>query len=191
MTQTTTERLCSFEEYLTCDDGTDSRYELVDGKLERMNPPTFRHLLISDFIQDNFKAQINRLSLHWLCFREAGVRTGWRKSRLPDVYVVTAEQVMEFLDESTVCQSAPMLVVEVVSPDSVKRDYRYKRSEYAALEIPEYWIVDPIESKITILLLEDGLYEEKEFSGSQQIVSATFPEIALTVEQVLAAGNVG
>ncbi len=191
MTQTTTERLYSFEEYLTYDDGTDSRYELVDGKLERMNPPTFRHLLISDFIQENFKAEINRLSLPWLCFREAGVRTGWRKSRLPDVYVVTAEQVMEFLDESAVCQSAPMLVVEVVSPDSVKRDYRYKRSEYAALEIPEYWIVDPIESKITILLLSEGLYEEKEFTRNQQIMSATFPEMALTVEQILAAGNVG
>lgn len=191
MTQTTTERLYSFEEYLTYEDGTDSRYELVDGKLERMNPPTFRHLLISDFLQDNFKAEINRLGLPWLCFREAGVRTGWRKSRLPDVYVVTAQQVIKFLDESAVCQSAPMLVVEVVSPDSVKRDYRYKRSEYAALEIPEYWIVDPIESKITILLLSEGLYEEKQFSGSQQIVSATFPEIGLTVEQVLAAGNVG
>lgn len=191
MTQTTTERLYSFEEYLTYDDGTDNRYELVDGKLELMNPPTFRHLLISDFIQDNFQAEINRLSLPWLCFREAGVRTGWRKSRLPDVYVVRAEQVMEFLDESAVCQSAPILVVEVVSPDSVKRDYRHKRSEYAALEIPEYWIVDPIKSKITILLLEEGLYEEKEFSGIQQIVSATFPEIALTVEQVLAAGNIG
>ncbi|MEH2062325.1 MAG: Uma2 family endonuclease [Nostoc sp.] len=191
MTQTTTERLYSFEEYLTYDDGTDSRYELVDGKLELRNPPPFRHLLISKFIELAFKAEIKGLSLPWLCFREAGVRTGWRKSRLPDVYVVMAEQVIEFLDESAVCQSAPMLVVEVVSPDSVKRDYRYKRSEYAALEIPEYWIVDPIESKITILLLSEGLYEEKEFSGSQLIVSATFPEIALTVEQVLAAGNVG
>ena len=189
MTQTT-ERLYSFEEYLTYDNGTDSRYELVDGKLELMNPPTFRHLLISDFIQDNFKAEIKRLSLPWLCFKEAGVRTGWRKSRLSDVYVVTTEQVMEFLDESAVCQTAPILVVEVVSLDSVKRDYRHKRSEYAALEIPEYWIVDPIKSKITILLLEEGLYEEQEFSGNQQIVSATFPKIALTVEQVLAAGNV-
>ncbi|AFY35378.1 Uma2 family endonuclease [Calothrix sp. PCC 7507] len=190
MTQTTTERLYSFEEYLVYDDGSDNRYELVDGKLELMNPPTFRHILISKFIELAFDTEINRLSLPWLCFREAGVRTGWRKSRLPDVYVVTAEQVMEYLDKLAVCQSAPILVVEVVSLDSVKRDYRYKRSEYAALEIPEYWIVDPIESKITILLLSEGLYEEKEFSDSEQIVSATFPEMALTVEQVLAAGKI-
>ncbi|MEM7715322.1 MAG: hypothetical protein AAF349_17380 [Cyanobacteria bacterium P01_A01_bin.68] len=33
------------------DDGTDNRYELIDGKLEFMNPPTFRHLLITKFIE--------------------------------------------------------------------------------------------------------------------------------------------
>ena len=38
---------------------------------------------------------------------------------------------------------APLLVVEVVSPGKVNedRDYRYKRSEYAARGISEYWIV--------------------------------------------------
>jgi Uma2 family endonuclease len=189
MTSTITEHLYSFEEYLTYDDGTDNRYELVDGKLEFMNPPTFRHLLIAKFIEIFLDAEINRLDLPWLCLREAGIRTGWRKSRLCDVCVVATEQVMEFLDESAVCQSPPLLVVEVVSPESVKRDYRYKRSEYAALEIAEYWIIDPIESKVTVLLWEEGLYEEREFAGNQQIVSRSFPELVVTVEEVLAAGN--
>ncbi|NEO97258.1 MAG: Uma2 family endonuclease [Symploca sp. SIO2E9] len=190
MTAKIVEGLLSFEEYLNYDDGTDNRYELVDGRLELVNPPTFRHLLIADFIQDSFKAEINRLGLPWLCFREAGIRTGWRKSRLADVYVVTAEQVREFLDQSAVCQTPPLLAVEVVSPESVKRDYRYKRSEYAALEIPEYWIIDPKENKITLLLLNEGLYEETNFTGNQSLVSQTFPELSLTVEQVLAAGSI-
>ncbi|NJM21624.1 MAG: Uma2 family endonuclease [Richelia sp. RM2_1_2] len=190
MTQTTTKSLYSFEEYLTYDDGTDNRYELINGTLETKIITTFRHILITDLIEQNFKAQIKKLKLPWMCFREAGIRTGWRKSRLSDVYVVTSEQVMEFLDQSAVCQSPPLLVVEVVSPESVKRDYRYKRSEYAALEIPEYWIVDPIESKVTVLLLEEGLYEDTEFISNQTIVSRTFSELDLTVEQVLAAGNI-
>jgi len=185
-----TEHLYSFEEYCHYDDGTDNRYELVDGRLEIVNPPTFRHLLISDFIRDALKAEIARLGLPWLCFKEAGVRTGWRKSRLTDVYVVTAEQVMELLDESAICDTPPLLVVEVVSHDSSKRDYRYKRSEYAALEIPEYWIVDPIENKITVLLLEEGLYEETVFVNNQTIISPTFPELSLTAEQILKAGNI-
>lgn len=191
MISQTTERLFSFEEYLTYIDGTDNRYELVDGKLEIMNPPTFRHLLIAKFIEQLFDAEINRLSLSWLCFREAGIRTGWRKSRLSDVYVVTAEQIAEFIDQSAVCQTPPLLAVEVVSPESINRDYRYKRSEYAALEIPEYWIVDPIDAKVTVLLWEEGLYEQTEFTGSQQIISRTLPELSITVEQVLAAGNIG
>jgi Uma2 family endonuclease len=191
MTVTTAKRLYSFEEYLAFDDGTDNRYELVDGRLELMNPPTFRHLLIAKFIEQIFDAEIKRLSLPWLCFKEAGIRTGWRKSRLSDLYIVPVEQVRDFLDRSAVAEIPPLLAVEVVSPESVSRDYRYKRSEYAALEIPEYWIVDPMESKVTVLLWEEGLYEETVFIGNQNIVSRTFPELTLTVEQVLAAGNIG
>ncbi|XWK90797.1 MAG: Uma2 family endonuclease [Phormidium sp.] len=185
------EKLFTFEQYLAYDDGTDNRYELVDGRLELMNPPTFRHLLIVDFLHDNFQAEIKRLGLPWVCFREAGIRTGWRKSRLSDLYIVPVEQVRDFLDRSAVTEIPPLLAVEVVSPESVSRDYRFKRSEYAALEIPEYWIVDPMKSKVTVLLWEEGLYEETVFMGNQNIVSRTFPELTLTVEQVLAAGNIG
>ena len=187
----TSDRLYSFEEYLAYDDGTGNRYELVDGRLELVNPPTFRHLLIAKFIEQVLDAEIGHRNLPWLCLREAGIRTGWRKSRLTDVYVVTINQVAASLDQSAICQTPPLLAVEVVSPESVNRDYRYKRSEYAALEIPEYWIVDPIESRVTVLLLEEGLYEETVFTGSQEIVSQAFPELSLTVEQILAAGNIG
>ncbi|MEA5532471.1 hypothetical protein [Crocosphaera sp. XPORK-15E] len=45
MSLQTTEKLYSFEDYCTYDDGTDNRYELVEGKLDLMNSPTFRHLL--------------------------------------------------------------------------------------------------------------------------------------------------
>ena len=190
MTFTAT-KLFSFEEYLAYDDGTNTRYELVNGQLEPMNPPTFRHLFISKYVEQRLDAEIKRLSLPWFCLREAGVRTGWRKLRLTDVYVLTADQIAGMLDQSAVCQTSPLLVVEVVSPDSVKRDYRHKRSEYAALEIPEYWIVDPLESKVSVLLWNDGLYEETVFVGSQGIASRTFPELQLTVEQVLATGNGG
>lgn len=191
MTSTTTQNLLTFEEYLAYKDDTDNRYELVDGRLELMNPPTFRHILIAKFIEGQLDGEIRRLGLPWLCFREAGIRTGWRKSRLADVCVVAAEQVTDMLDESAVCQTPPLLSVEIISPESIKRDYRYKRSEYAALEIPEYWIVDPLEGKVTVLLLEEGLYEESVFTGKQCIASRTFPELTVSVEQVLAAGKIG
>jgi Uma2 family endonuclease len=179
----------TFEEYLNYDDGTGFHYELVDGRLELMNPPIIEHFLIGKFLERLLDAEIKRLNSSWLSFRETGVRTGRNKSRLTDLSVVTLEQARELVNASAVFQSPPLLIIEVVSPESVKRDYRYKRSEYAALEVPEYWIVDPLEVKVSVLLLEDGLYEEIVFTDSQQIVSRTFPELNISVDQVFAAGN--
>lgn len=189
MNPSTATALLSFEDYIAYDDGTENRYELVDGELVAMTPPTFRHMLIAKFIERYLEAEIARLGLDWFCFREAGVRTGVRKSRLTDVYVLPPEQVSGLMNRVAIAQTPPLLAVEVVSPDSITRDYRYKRTEYAALEIPEYWIVDPLESKVTVLTFNEGLYDETVFLGDQPLVSRTFPELSLTVEQILAAGN--
>jgi Uma2 family endonuclease len=45
-------------------------------------------------------------------------------------------------------------VVEVVSPDDPDRDLVDKRIDYEQAGIPEYWIVDPRDSTITVLGLE-------------------------------------
>ena len=84
------------------------------------------------------------------------------------------------------------MVVEVVSPGKVNedRDYRYKRSEYAARGISEYWVVDADKARIILLTLVDGLYEEAVFQGTDIILSVTFPMLNLTAAQVLTAGQV-
>lgn len=190
MTTTTSTSLYSFEEYLQQNIDPDNRYELVDGKLELMNPPTFRHILIAKFLERELDREINRLKLPWLAIREGGIRTGWRKSRIADVYVVEREQVVNSLDESGVLFVPPLLVIEVVSPESIKRDYRYKRSEYAAIGINEYWIVDPIEQQVTVLVLDEGLYEETVFTFEQKLVSPALTEINLTPKQIFAAEDI-
>jgi Uma2 family endonuclease len=189
MTLSTAAPPLTFEDYVAYDDGSENRYELVDGELVAMTPPTFRHMLIAKFIEQCLDAEIARLGLGWLCFREAGVRTGVRKSRLTDVYVLSPEQVSGLVNRAAIAQTPPLLAVEVVSPDSITRDYRYKRTEYAALEIPEYWIVDPLESRVTVLVFNEGLYDETVFGGDQVLVSRTLPQLTLTVEQILAAGE--
>lgn len=149
-----------------------------------MPPPTGQHADIVDLLEDIFKAEIRRLNLDWAVrLGTIGIRTMELKTRFPDLSIITAEQGQPIRLKAAVLKSPPLLVVEVVSPESIKRDYRYKRSEYAVLEIPEYWVVEPLEA--TVLLLVEGLYEETEFKGNQQIISQTFPELALTVEQVL------
>jgi Uma2 family endonuclease len=56
-------------------------------------------------------------------------------------------------------------------------------------QIQEYWIVDPLTNKVTVFTLIEELYEPVEFFGTQCIQSQIFPELELTVEQVLTAEN--
>jgi Uma2 family endonuclease len=84
--------------------------------------------------------------------------------------------------------SPPSLVVEVVSPKQENRDYRYKRSEYAARGILEYWIVDPTIQKVTVLELVEGLYEERGYVGEEQISSKVLGDLDLTASRVLRGG---
>jgi Uma2 family endonuclease len=81
----------------------------------------------------------------------------------------------------------PILVVEVVSPSTKTDDYRFKLSEYSVLDIPEYWIVDPLEEKVTICNLNNGLYNLTEYQDNQLIQSPIFLDLKLTATQILLA----
>ncbi|NJN73323.1 MAG: Uma2 family endonuclease [Limnothrix sp. RL_2_0] len=174
----------SFEEYCQYDDGTNTRYELENGYLQAMTPPSFRHILIADKLGDILKLEIIRLGLPLYCLREAGLRILYEKSRIADLMVISKDKVMEKLDGAGIYQATPSLVVEIVSPESVTRDYRYKRSEYATIGVPEYWIVDPKEGKVTVLVFNEGLYDETVFVGEEKIVSPQFLELDI-LPQVL------
>ena len=195
MTQTPTLNL-TFEEYLTYDDGRDNRYELVDGELVMVPLPTADHSDAIDLLSDTFKAEISRQETPWIVKRDVGVYTGINpvtgkeRSRTPDLCVMTQAQWTELKADKTksaVLRTPPLIAVEVVSPGSKKTDYESKESEYSRVGIPEYWIVDLMKSKVSVLLLQSGRYSRSEFQGSRQIVSPTFPELALTAEQVLTA----
>lgn len=55
----------------------------------------------------------------------------------------------------------PDLAVEIVSPDSIDRDYNPKRQKYEVAGVAEYWIIDEIEETVTLLRLgADGKYHE-------------------------------
>jgi Uma2 family endonuclease len=50
-------------------------------------------------------------------------------------------------------EGPPDLAVEIVSPDSVDRDYKKKRLLYEKSGVREYWIVDEIKQTVTLLRL--------------------------------------
>lgn len=184
----------AFEEYLAYDDGTDTRHELVDGELVPMSLGTGKHGGIAEFLNDQFRDQIKHRELPWTSKQMiVGVRSprgrNWDTSRIPDVTVLTVAQWEAMSDREAVInlnEPPPILVVEVVSPSTKTDDYRSKRAEYGLLEIFEYWIVDPLEAKITLCILKHQFYDSTEFRVDDLIQSPTFPNLNLTAAQILA-----
>jgi Uma2 family endonuclease len=183
----------SLADYLAYCDGTDTLYELVQGELLPMPLGTGLHGDISDFLNMQFQMEIARLNRPWVARQMViGLQSPrgyrWDTCRIPDVVVLPREQWHTLRQREAVItagQTPPLLVVEVVSPSTKTTDYRQKRAEYNVLEIPEYWIVDPLEGKITILILVEGLYDAQAFCGDEVLQSPTFPELTLTPNEVL------
>jgi Uma2 family endonuclease len=189
---TTTTRRMTLEEYLDYDDGTDTRYELVNGELAEVPSESDLNNLIAIYLL----AELLRFLPVRLLRRgtEVVVNGYHTTTRIPDLMVLTEDLAVALTGakRSVVMPDMPppALVVEIVSPGTANevRDYRYKRSEYAARSIAEYWIVDPQQAQITILTLVAGLYEEASFQGNDRLISSTLPNLDLTPAQVLQAG---
>ena len=177
-------------EYLTYDDGTDTPYELVEGELVPMAPETLRNNRIALYLLSEF---LKIVPFDMICHKDTEIVVTGNRVRLPDLMILT-EDLLTALNgkRATITpeMSPPALVLEVVSPGKVNedRDYRYKRSEYAARGIVEYWIVDPAREQVTLLTLVDGFYETTVFKNSQPIISPTFPNLSLTSAQIFSTG---
>ncbi|MFQ4134838.1 Uma2 family endonuclease [Nodosilinea sp. PGN35] len=177
----------SLADFLSLDTGPEARCEFADGEVIEMPPESPRNILVSLFLLQQF---LQILPLPWLRRMDTEIVVSGRV-RIPDLLVLGEDlaALLEDTGRSTITEDmpAPLLVVEVVFPDkaSEDRDYRYKRSEYAARGIPEYWIVDPAKATVTVLTLVDGLYEVQELSGTAMLKSPQFPTLSLAVAKVL------
>lgn len=178
----------SLEEYLNFDDDTDTRYELENGELIVMPPESDLNQRIAIFLLSLFLQQ--GIPSYRLRIGAEIVVSGSRATtRLPDLMVLSEElaTALEGAKRSTITSDMPppLLVVEVVSPRQENRDYRYKRSEYGARGILEYWIVDPMQQRVTVLEWVEGLYEEKVYIGDISINSPLLGVLELTAERLL------
>jgi Uma2 family endonuclease len=192
----TVARRLSLEDYLSYDDGTDTRYELVDGELVAMGAESDLNVSIAIFLIVMFGRHIHHSRIKR--GSEIVLPTATTNTRYPDLMVLTEEGATALKGQArsmiTLDMPAPALVIELVSNSernkvSRDRDYIEKRTEYAARGIPEYWIVDPIAELVFVLILVNDAYQVEPFVSDQLIVSNTFPELGLTANQILASGS--
>ena len=180
----------TFEEYLAYDDGTDARYELVDGELVKILPESDENLGIARKL---LLELVKHLPAEWIAWgTEIEVTGRQARCRLPDLLVHTeaSKAALAGTRRATITRDMPppALVIEVVSPGQANRDrdYRYKRTEYAAREIAEYWIVDPETKQVTVCQWNNGLYEDSIYMNSAGIQSVIVPNFALTPAEIFA-----
>jgi len=182
----------TFADYLAYFDDSDTKYELVDGELLAMAMGTGRHGETIEQVYRKISTEIERTAQPWIVRQgQIGVRCprgiGLDTARIPDVVVMLRDEWQSLQDREAVIGfdlSPPLLVIEVVSPSTKITDYRAKRTEYAARDIPEYWIVDPIEAKVSVFVLSDGWYDVTEFTNGDRLVSPMFPELQLTPQEI-------
>ncbi|MEM6517707.1 MAG: Uma2 family endonuclease [Cyanobacteria bacterium P01_C01_bin.70] len=72
-----------------------------------------------------------------------------------------------------------------MSESTKSTDYRAKRAEYSVLDIPEYWICDPLKEMVTVCTLLEGWYEAAEYTGKSQIEPLIFSDLGLGAEKIL------
>jgi Uma2 family endonuclease len=195
-----TDRRMTLKEFLTYDDGTNTRYELVDGVLVEMSLGTGKHGRAIHRLAKRLEAAAANLGTDWLALPglvgvETDVPGKTDHVRIPDITMLPEAQWDAIADRpgsATIFRDepAPIVVVEVLSPSTKSTDLKEKRAEYIKRDIPEYWIINPTSKEITVLRLEDEAYTEVGvFLGNNAIVSPTFPNLDLTAAQVLSSGR--
>jgi Uma2 family endonuclease len=196
MTVATAKRM-SLEEYLIYEDGTDTRYELVDGQLFPVLTESTLNTQIAGFlIQTAFQMGIPpyRIGIK----QTVAVPSQFVTVREPDLIIHSEASTSALKDLDQAClkllEPNPLLVVEVVSPgdeasDNYQRDYEQKPKEYAARGIAEMWQIDPDRAWVRVGTLVNGAYQFQDFTGNSVIQSLTFPGLTSTAIEVLTAGR--
>ena len=198
MMTTFTKQKLTFDQFLD-QYPEDGRYELVDGEIVEMRAIRW-HDDIADFIIRKFDREIERLNLNYRATGRLVLETqssnGQKQGRHPDVSVVDRSIWHSNRFAYAALDQPIQLAVEVVSTNW-EDDYIDKLNEYQRLGITEYWIVDylaigsrthlgnPKTPTVFVYLLDAGVYQSTAFKGDDRIISRTFPELTLTMNQIL------
>lgn len=153
----------TLEDYLAMpDDGC--QYEVVDGQPVMVPAPMVGHQVVVSrllrLLDDACPAGYLSLTspIDWLLWQAPRLQI-----RQPDVVVIGAEQAT-----GPRLTEAPLLVVEILSPDSFERDVVAKRREYAIAGAEHYWVVDPAAPAVIVYRRRgDELVEAHRVVGPQ------------------------
>jgi Uma2 family endonuclease len=176
----------SERDYLALD--TNRLVELSEGCLDVLSMPTILHQLIVQFLHKILELHVRAHAAGLVLLAPLPVRLRTGTYREPDVVYLRPDRVRDLRTQP----EGADLVMEVLSEgeENRKRDLEFKREDYARAGIPEYWIVDPQERRVTVLTLDGASYRvHGEFGAGTQATSLLLPGLSVPVDDVFAAAS--
>ncbi len=193
-------KFATFEDYLVYSSAMDlqGRYQLIDGELVQLPPESEPNDFIANTLQFYLaiaKVVPRRLIKTHTCEVQVPVlQPNHPANRFPDIVILREEHLSLTQRRLTITleMPPPRLVAEVVSPGKAnwERDYIDKRAQYAAISVPEYWLINPGARTVTVLVLASDDYQEAGiFKGDEAIASTELSGVSLKAEQVFEADS--
>ena len=166
----------SVEAYLQGDYGEyESDVDYVDGCIEERNLGTKDHSKWQQAIMLWFARHENEWST--LSLPELRIRTGPRRFRVADVAILDSDA-----PDEQVPSHPPLAVFEGLSRYYRRRRVRVRLADYAAMGVPEIWLIDPATGGFE--RFEDGkLVLREQFSLAARSINFAVTEIAKLVKR--------
>lgn len=177
------------EEYLRLTDDTNWMVEYKDGHLHVLDMPTLEHQFIVLFLYRIFDEFLRARKRGFAVVAPLRVKITDKEYREPDV-IIRLKKV-DRPSESRFLTIAD-LFIEVLSEgqEAHKRDFIEKKTSYAELGVPEYWVVNPFDATITVHKLVDRQYIlVGVFTRGQVISPVTLEGPTVDVSATLDAGK--
>ena len=145
----------TYEEYYRLDD--DQRYEIIDGNLLLASAPDTWHQSWVGELHIILQNHVKSRKLGKVFVSPVDVILDAENTVQPDL-VFIASANLGIIQHRGIF-GTPDLLVELISPSSVRRDRHDKKELYARFGVKEYWIGDPANKALEILTLKAGRYE--------------------------------
>ncbi len=204
----------SFDEFIDWyPEHSESRYELRRGVISEMPKPRGKHSRLAGDLALDLGIVMRKTNQPYFIPKECVVKIASDTGYEPDIVVLDEAAIADeprWERESIITLSQSIkLVVEVVSTNW-RDDYLVKLGDYEAFGIQEYWVADylgiggrryigsPKQPTFTVCSLVDREYEMQQFREGDpfgdspqraRIISSTFPEWQLTVDQIFNPGH--
>jgi Uma2 family endonuclease len=129
----------------------DQKADLIDGVIYMASPENIDAHDLFGWLYSVMRFFVRRRTLGRVFGSRVACRLDEKNAPEPDILFV-ARRNANRLERGGV-KGPPDLAVEIVSPESVERDYTTKRIQYERFGVREYWIIDEALKKVTLLRL--------------------------------------